>query len=435
MAIEEQMDMFNDGGLMDEGGTVDPVSGNEVPVGSTQKEVRDDIPAQLSEGEFVFPADVVRYIGLGNLMRMRQEAKMGLRVMDEMGQMGNSEEATLPDDIPFDINDLDIEEQKEDNSELEMQVGGVVPPVPTTPPLQAAPVPTMPQTPVPEFSQFTGGGFGQYDELRQYSNEMGQIIQVPFKNGQPVSPIPEGYTAGVKQPEVTPQSTTAETATVLQQGEMGGAEERRLAEEERMFGKGGGRLSLAGETYGVSFETPESILGGVKDVAASLALGKPVPAGSTVTLKRGDSEYKITGEAYNELKSVLDEKGYNSEEGAAKFNELVLDKPAAKQKALATQARRRKEEARGKGNLEEARKQEQIEQERLKQLSNINIDRLYGNAEDRGADQQRAAERQRDTDAFTREAVRDVGSRTKQGRGFAKGGYATKKQSGLASKK
>ncbi len=120
MALEKQMDMFEEGGLMDEGGTVDPVSGNDVPPGSTQEEVRDDIPAQLSEGEFVFPADVVRYIGLGNLMRMRQEAKMGLRLMEEMGQMGNSDEATIPDDIPFDINDLDTEDEPEYN------VGGFV---------------------------------------------------------------------------------------------------------------------------------------------------------------------------------------------------------------------------------------------------------------------------------------------------------------------
>ena len=68
---------FAEGGLKDEGGTVDPVSGNEVPAGSTQKEVRDDIPAQLSEGEFVFPADVVRYIGLENLMELRAKAKQG----------------------------------------------------------------------------------------------------------------------------------------------------------------------------------------------------------------------------------------------------------------------------------------------------------------------------------------------------------------------
>ena len=119
--MAKQMDMFNDGGLMDEGGTVDPVSGNDVPPGSNQEEVRDDIPAQLSEGEFVFPADVVRYFGLEKLMEMRQEAKMGLQRMDDMGQMGNSEEAIMPDNLPFDIDDIDMEDDG-----LEMAQGGVV---------------------------------------------------------------------------------------------------------------------------------------------------------------------------------------------------------------------------------------------------------------------------------------------------------------------
>ena len=229
--MPKQMEMFEDGGLKDEGGTVDPVSGNDVPPGSTQEEVRDDIPAQLSEGEFVFPADVVRYIGLGNLMRIRQEAKMGLKMMEEMGQMGNSDEATMPDDLPFDINDLDMEDEIDDNKELEMQVGGFVQPTqqqeqmgisgyqqaaaPTTgvaavpqqaasqqyvqpvQPVQAA-VPTMTAykpSEVPTFQQTIGDdAFGTYDELRQYKNEAGNIINVPFRNGQPISPIPEGYT-------------------------------------------------------------------------------------------------------------------------------------------------------------------------------------------------------------------------------------------------
>ncbi len=108
--MAKQMEMFDDGGLMDEGGTVDPVSGNDVPPGSTQEEVRDDIPAQLSEGEFVFPADVVRYFGLEKLMEMRQEAKMGLQRMEDMGQMGNSEEAIMPDNLPFGIDDLEMED-------------------------------------------------------------------------------------------------------------------------------------------------------------------------------------------------------------------------------------------------------------------------------------------------------------------------------------
>jgi hypothetical protein len=53
--------------LKDQGNTKDPISNNPVPVGSTKKEVRDDIPANLSEGEFVLPADVVRYHGLEKL--------------------------------------------------------------------------------------------------------------------------------------------------------------------------------------------------------------------------------------------------------------------------------------------------------------------------------------------------------------------------------
>ncbi len=119
--MAKQMEMFETGGLMDEGGTVDPVSGNDVPPGSTQEEVRDDIPAQLSEGEFVFPADVVRFIGLEKLMKIRQRAKAGLQRMEDMGQMGNSEEAIMPDDLPFSIEDLDMEDDG-----LEMAQGGVV---------------------------------------------------------------------------------------------------------------------------------------------------------------------------------------------------------------------------------------------------------------------------------------------------------------------
>ena len=89
--------LFAEGGMPDEGGTVDPVSGNQVPPGAMQEEVRDDIPAQLSEGEFIFPADVVRYIGLERLMKMRDQAKKGLKRMEEIGQMGNAEEVANPE--------------------------------------------------------------------------------------------------------------------------------------------------------------------------------------------------------------------------------------------------------------------------------------------------------------------------------------------------
>ena len=158
--MKEQMSMFDDGGLMDEGNTIDPISGNDVPPGSTQEEVRDDIPAQLSEGEFVFPADVVRYIGLEKLMQMRQQAKMGLQTMDDMGQMGNSEEAVMPDNLPFELSDLDM-----DDDPVEMNTGGVAgvstvpsqvpatsfvqaPPPATTMPIPPTPTPTPAPVPV-----------------------------------------------------------------------------------------------------------------------------------------------------------------------------------------------------------------------------------------------------------------------------------------------
>ena len=126
MALSNQMEMFEDGGLKDEGGMTDEVSGNDVPSGSTREEVRDDIPAQLSEGEFVFPADVVRFLGLEKLMQMRQKAKMGLQKMESMGQMGNSDEATMPDDMPFDLNDLDMQEDVDNEEDVEYNKGGVV---------------------------------------------------------------------------------------------------------------------------------------------------------------------------------------------------------------------------------------------------------------------------------------------------------------------
>jgi len=223
---------FDEGGLMDEGGTVDPVSGNNVPPGSTQEEVRDDIPAQLSEGEFVFPADVVRYIGLENLMRMRQEAKQGLAQMDAMGQMGNSEEATMPDNLPFDMYDLDIEEDNKYNSDsLQMNVGGYIPfqpnqgqssgYVPYVNPTPFVPQTTMPytgtqftsptqNTNIPTFSTFMGSGY-QGSDLRAYINDAGQVQYIPFVDGKPLYPIPAGFRPKGDDPQAETSDTTGTT--------------------------------------------------------------------------------------------------------------------------------------------------------------------------------------------------------------------------------
>ena len=286
--IAEQMEMFQDGGLKDEGGTKDPVSGNDVPPGATQEEVRDDIPAQLSEGEFVFPADVVRYIGLEKLMRLRQEAKMGLKVMEEMGQMGNADEATIPDDIPFSLIDIDM---AEDDEEVEERAqGGVIKaangfagtttttnPVqkrqpnvagtqtgikqpyvaPTIPPATAAPIggfryksPTD-STKRATYEGLFGGdelGLGP-DEYRTFVNDAGVEIQIPFKNGEVFTgfTIPEGFAQKTEEARA-PKVTTARTQTARVAGDSGGDDG-----DNEMSDLGGARTTIGGVDYAVQY--------------------------------------------------------------------------------------------------------------------------------------------------------------------------------------
>ena len=63
----------------------DPISGNPIPVGSSASNVRDDISIMISEGEYVLPANVVKWHGLKHIMDMQSEAEMGLMGMYEMG--------------------------------------------------------------------------------------------------------------------------------------------------------------------------------------------------------------------------------------------------------------------------------------------------------------------------------------------------------------
>ena len=277
--MSKQMELFDEGGLMQEGGTVDPVSGNDVPVGSTQEEVRDDIPAQLSEGEFVMPADVVRYHGLDKMMALRDEAKMGLQRMDDMGQMGNSEEAIIPDGVPFGMDDLEIED---DGEPQEFNLGGVVqtpgtgisgytPPSMTTtgytpPPIGTAVAPVVPgsqpqvsftpataTTNIPTFGQFVGTGGGKYDELVTYVNDAGQIMQIPHVNGKPIYPVPEGFKKQDTSAGTAPDSTIVDTTTVAPQQPQGDGGDSQ--------DYGGGTSLLTGEK--IAGYSPEEIKSGV----------------------------------------------------------------------------------------------------------------------------------------------------------------------------
>ncbi len=360
----KQMELFQEGGLKDEGGTKDPVSGNDVPPGATQEEVRDDIPAQLSEGEFVFPADVVRYIGLEKLMRMRQEAKMGLKMMEDMGQMGNADEATIPDDIPFSVIDIQIAEGDDDDDEVEKRAeGGVIEAAngfagttTATNPLQTrqssmtasptglktaytAPViPTATVAPTGGFkykspieakqrATFKGLFGGEEltqgpDEYRTYVNDSGAEIQIPFKNGKILTgfSIPEGFKPKTEKVDTAKiQSARSKTARVEQ--ESGGDPDPRDTQTVVSLG---GRIGSDGrvkdaKSFAFSVNPP-------KDMGMNIiTMGKMVaggitgnyPAGTTFNFQpldengnpKGSVVKNVPAEVYQNAKTVTDRKG------------------------------------------------------------------------------------------------------------------------------
>ena len=251
------MELFEDGGFRDQGNTKDPVSNNPVPVGSTQQEVRDDIPANLSEGEFVLPADVVRYHGLEKIMGIRDQAKDGLQKMEQMGQMGNSDQATIPDGVPFKQMALGgtvvnpAIQQPKILPQLPNQSGGGV--TTTTPPIVKKPstyvppvqppsdrrsirdgrlpnyqgpqyrnVPTVGVGTKPTYDDLLGTQFGQLQDsvTKKYVNaETGEVMYIPFVNGKPIYPIPIGFAleTEVKAEEAKEDPTKAVRSTSVRQ--------------------------------------------------------------------------------------------------------------------------------------------------------------------------------------------------------------------------
>jgi hypothetical protein len=176
--MQMELAFMQDGGLEDDGGQIDPQSGNEVPSGSLKEEVKDDIPTMLSEGEFVFPADVVRYIGLEKLMVMRQDAKQGLKQMESMGQMGNSDEATMPDDLPFGMSDIVIMAggPKENDEPQKMQTGGVSTQVRNLASSQPVPMrTTSPNITLPTIPK----GYSDTDATTKAKNILNPVIEQP----------------------------------------------------------------------------------------------------------------------------------------------------------------------------------------------------------------------------------------------------------------
>ena len=79
--------------------TINGLPETEVPAGALPEEVADDQPVMLSKGEFVFPANVVRYVGLETLMKLRDKALIGLNKMEEGGQIRRPGDDKNPGDL------------------------------------------------------------------------------------------------------------------------------------------------------------------------------------------------------------------------------------------------------------------------------------------------------------------------------------------------
>jgi hypothetical protein len=270
--VKDMNTLFAEGGMNDQGGTVDPVSGNDVPPGSLQNEVRDDIDAKLSEGEFVIPADVVRYIGLERLMKLRDEAKQGLSRMAEIGQMGNAQEVENPEALHEDeegfnseIDDIMQEVEGEQMGEKKFEAGGFA--VPGTDLLDKYNIPK---------TSITNPAL----DVRAYKNKEGRVMYITFFNDKPSIAIPAGYefagSAGQFIAETKKVDDKKEVVTATGTTDGGGGDG---------VGTGGGGASVStGEGIGA---TPVGIAIGAVTNAISNAIGlsnAPNPNVSVVSM-------------------------------------------------------------------------------------------------------------------------------------------------------
>jgi hypothetical protein len=205
IAMDKQMEMaFAEGGTLDLDSVpdntqgVDPVSGNEVPLGSMPEEVRDDIPAQLSEGEYVVPADVVRYYGVKYFEDLRAKAKFGYQDMEENGRIGGEpvdgmEVIEPEDDMMFDISELEV---VDDGQPMEMALGGYTGSggYALSPGDEGYDEMGALGLGIEGISTgYESSGSAPMVEVRAYKNESGHTIYITHIDGKPQTNIPPGY--------------------------------------------------------------------------------------------------------------------------------------------------------------------------------------------------------------------------------------------------
>jgi len=294
--------LFAEGGMNDEGGTVDPVSGNDVPPGAMQNEVRDDISAKLSEGEFVIPADVVRYIGLERLMKLRDEAKQGLSRMSEIGQMGNADQVANPealhegdDGFGSEIDDIMKEVDGEQMGEKQFAAGGF-----NEPGTDYLAKYNIPKTSITNPAL----------DVRAYKNKEGRVMYITFFNDKPSIAIPAGYEfagsagqfiAETKKTEDTKKDVVTATETI--QGGDGNATSGGPSVGTGSGVGGPSGTSVGNSPIGIAIGAIANALDGI----TSNTIGTPVSVSDAVTTTGVSTSANAAGLAANAAALAADD--------------------------------------------------------------------------------------------------------------------------------
>jgi len=188
--------LMQEGGMADDGMSREPVTGNDIPPGALASEVRDDVDTKLSGGEYVVPADVLRYYGVRFFEDLRSQAKQGMMEMESEGRIGG---------VPVDSSGVPVEDQDEELTPEEEQMlaqamsgmaeGGMA----------------FDRT---DFTLSKNGSdsAGNPIESRMYFNpSTGKKQQIDFMGGTPLGVIPPGFVLWTQALQDTYNATKVKT--------------------------------------------------------------------------------------------------------------------------------------------------------------------------------------------------------------------------------
>ena len=116
--VEKEVDFVKDKESVEDSDNGDP------PPGATPEEVADDVPAMLSEGEYVLPANVVRYLGLERVISMHRRVLSEIQQMEDLGMIQNVDEDGKPED---DDNEMKFSDKKPKSGSIEIVVASSKP--------------------------------------------------------------------------------------------------------------------------------------------------------------------------------------------------------------------------------------------------------------------------------------------------------------------